>query len=135
MPRDGRGAPDAHPFERNRVMKSLLILNDAPDGSERSYNALRLALTLAKNEGEQVRVFLMGEGAACAREGQTLPNPYTKIESMLKGISDRGAEIAVCGTCMDARGIEPGDLVPGSTRGTMDILAAWTREADKVLVF
>ena len=91
-------------------MKSLLILNDAPDGSERSYNALRLALTLAKNEGEQVRVFLMGEGAACARDGQTLPNPYTKIESMLKGISARGAEIAVCGTCMDARGIEPGDL-------------------------
>jgi uncharacterized protein involved in oxidation of intracellular sulfur len=43
-------------------MKTLLILNDPPYGTERSYNGLRLAHTLAKREGESVRVFLIGEG-------------------------------------------------------------------------
>jgi sulfur relay (sulfurtransferase) complex TusBCD TusD component (DsrE family) len=36
---------------------------------------------------------------------------------------------------MDARGIDAGELVPGSMRGSMEILTSWTREADKVLVF
>ncbi len=34
-------------------MKILLILNDPPYGTERSYNALRLAVSLAKRESEQ----------------------------------------------------------------------------------
>ena len=42
------------------MAKHLFILNDAPYGTERSYNALRLAISLAKVEGEQVRAFLMG---------------------------------------------------------------------------
>jgi uncharacterized protein involved in oxidation of intracellular sulfur len=32
----------------------LLILNDPPYGTERSYNALRLALALAKVEGTEI---------------------------------------------------------------------------------
>jgi uncharacterized protein involved in oxidation of intracellular sulfur len=116
-------------------MKNLVILNDAPYGNERSYNGLRLAFSLAKNEGEEVRIFLIGDAAACAKHGQKTPNGYYNIESMLKGISARGAEIAVCGSCMDARAIDAGDLVPGSTRGSIDVLTAWTREADKVMVF
>ena len=51
-------------------MKHLLILNDPPYGTERSYNALRLAGALAKRPDEEVRVFLMGDAAACARAGQ-----------------------------------------------------------------
>ena len=116
-------------------MKSLVILNDAPEGNERSYNGLRLALTLAEGEGAQVRLFLIGDAATCARDARKTPNESSKIESMLKDISARGAEIAVCGSCMDARGIDAAHLLDGSARGSMDILAAWTREADKVLVF
>ena len=116
-------------------MKNLVILNDAPYGSERSYNGLRLALNLAKCEGEQLRIFLIGDAAACAKQGQKTPNGYYNVESMLKGIAARGAEIAVCGSCMDARGIDAGELVAGGTRGSMEILTSWTREADKVLVF
>lgn len=52
------------------MARHLFILNDAPYGSERSYNALRLANWLVKAEGEQVRVFLMGDAAACAKAGQ-----------------------------------------------------------------
>jgi len=51
------------------LANTLFILNDAPYGTERSYNALRLATSLAKNEAETVHVFLMGDAAACARSG------------------------------------------------------------------
>ncbi len=116
-------------------MKSLFILNDPPYGTERSYNGLRLAYALAKREGEQVRVFLIGDGASCAKRGQKTPNGYYNLESMLKGLVARKAEIAVCGSCIDARGIADADLADGATRGSMEQLASWTTEADRVLVF
>ena len=42
-------------------MKILVVLNDPPYGTERSYNGLRLAGSLAKQEGVDVKVFLIGE--------------------------------------------------------------------------
>jgi uncharacterized protein involved in oxidation of intracellular sulfur len=85
------------------MSKTLLILNDPPYGSERSYNGLRLAGLLAKRDGEQVRVFLMGDAASCAKAGQKVPNGYYNIERMLGVVARHGAEIGVCGTCMDAQ--------------------------------
>jgi uncharacterized protein involved in oxidation of intracellular sulfur len=116
-------------------VKTLFILNDPPYGTERSYNGLRLAHALAKREGERVRVFLIGDGAACAKRGQKTPNGYYNLESMLKGIANRGAEIAVCGSCIDARGIAESELAEGAVRGNMEQLASWTAESDRVLVF
>lgn len=116
-------------------MKTLFILNDPPYGTERSYNGLRLALALSKREGEEVRVFLIGDGSACAKRGQKTPNGYYNLESMLKGLATRKAEIAVCGSCIDARGIAESELAEGAARGSMEQLATWTAEADRVLVF
>ncbi len=116
-------------------MQSLIILNDGPYGSERSYNGLRLAIALAKTEGQQVRVFLMGDAASCAKSGQKVPQGYYNIGDMAGMVARRGGEIGVCGTCMDARGIAEADLVEGARRGTMVQLAEWTAAADKVLVF
>ena len=45
-------------------MKTLFILNDAPYGTERPYNCLRLATSLSKLEGEEVKLFLLGDAAA-----------------------------------------------------------------------
>lgn len=50
-------------------MKTLMILNDAPYGSERTYNGLRLAGSLAKL-GAELRAFLIGDAVACAKTGQ-----------------------------------------------------------------
>jgi uncharacterized protein involved in oxidation of intracellular sulfur len=48
-------------------MRTLFIVNDPPYGTEHAFNALRLAPTLLKREGEEVKVFLMdalgGQGA------------------------------------------------------------------------
>jgi uncharacterized protein involved in oxidation of intracellular sulfur len=58
------------------MAKTLLILNDPPYGTERSYNGLRLADSLAKRDDEQVRIFLMGDAASCAKANQQTPNGY-----------------------------------------------------------
>jgi uncharacterized protein involved in oxidation of intracellular sulfur len=116
-------------------MKTLFILNDPPYGTERNYNALRLAGALAKQAGILVRVFLIGEGAVCAHAHQKVPAGYYNVETMLKTVVKHGGEVGVCATCMEARGITDAELVEGTKRSSMDQLAAWSAEADKVLVF
>jgi uncharacterized protein involved in oxidation of intracellular sulfur len=114
---------------------TLFILNDPPYGTERSYNALRLAGSLAKREGERVRVFLIGDAASCAKSGQQVPQGYYKIEHMLHIVARKGGEIGVCGSCMDARGITDGELAEGCRRSSMEELTDWTQQAERVLVF
>jgi uncharacterized protein involved in oxidation of intracellular sulfur len=114
---------------------TLFILNDAPYGTERSYNGLRLAGSLARGGDEAIRVFLVGDAAACAKAGQKVPKGYYNVEVMLRAITREGGEIGVCGTCMDARGIAEAELADGCRRSTMDELTGWTQAADQVLVF
>jgi uncharacterized protein involved in oxidation of intracellular sulfur len=47
-------------------VKTLFILNDAPQSSERTFNGSRLACALAGTEGTELRMFLMGDAAAAA---------------------------------------------------------------------
>lgn len=114
---------------------TLLILNDPPYGTERSYNGFRLATSLAKRGGETVRVFLMGDAAACAKAGQRVPTGYYNIESMLKVLASLGVAVGVCGTCLDARGIAAAELVTGAHRSSMDELTTWTLASDRVIAF
>ncbi|MFV2001634.1 MAG: DsrE/DsrF/TusD sulfur relay family protein [Paracoccaceae bacterium] len=116
-------------------MKYLFIFNDPPYGTERCFNGLRLAQALLKSEpAPQVAVFLMADAVVCAKSGQITPNGYYNLERMLKGVA-RQAELVLCGTCLDARGITDTELVAGATRGTMPQLAQMSNDADKVLVF
>lgn len=113
---------------------TLFILNDAPYGNERVYNALRLAGALAGRGEQQVRVFLMADAVTCAKAEQKVPEGYYNVESMLGKVLRHGS-VALCGTCMDARGMKVADMTEGATRSTLAQLAEWTIEADKVLVF
>jgi uncharacterized protein involved in oxidation of intracellular sulfur len=116
-------------------MNYLIILNDPPYGTERSYNGLRLANSLAKQDNTSVAVFLMGDAASCAVAGQTTPNGYYNIERMLKMLASKYVKIGICGSCMDARGIKSDLIASGTKRSSIDELTAWSQEADKVLVF
>ena len=116
-------------------MKILIILNDPPYGSERSYNGLRLAGSLVtKSEETDLTVFLMGDAVACAKSGQKTPNGYFNVERMLKPVVGRGA-VLLCGSCMDARGVRETEMMEGAKRSTMQELTELTLAADKVLVF
>jgi uncharacterized protein involved in oxidation of intracellular sulfur len=128
-----KATPAAQAF--NVRMKLLFILNDPPYGTERSYNALRLAISLLKTEREEVRLFLMGDAAACAKTGQKVPQGYYNVADMLGMVVRRGGAVGVCGTCMEARGITDPELVEGARRSTMAELTEWHEWADKVTAF
>jgi len=113
---------------------TLFILNEAPYGSERAYNALRLAGVLSAREGQHVRIFLLADAVGCARSGQKVPEGYYNIQLMLGKVLRKG-EVALCGTCMDARGMTEPEIIEGAKRSTLAQLADWTVEADQVLVF
>lgn len=116
-------------------MNYLFILNDPAYGTERSYNALRLAGSLAKDPKHSIKVFLIGEGATCAHRNQKLPQGHYSIEVMLKAVVRNGGEVGVCASCMDARGMADAELIEGTHRSSLDQLTAWTSESQQVLVF
>ncbi len=119
-------------------MKSILvILNDPPYGTERSFNGLRLAGSLTKREDTAVRVFLVGDAVGCAVAGQHLPDGYYKLDHMLEAALRRGAEVGCCGSCLDARAIGEERLVTGARRSSLEELADWTlwaRQRRRVLM-
>ena len=114
-------------------MHTLIILNDPPYGTERSYNGLRLAKALAKAD-TAVTLFLMADAVTCAKSGQKVPQGFYNIELMLKSVA-RSGEVLACGTCMDARGLTDDDIVQGARRSTMPELAEWVVDSDKVITF
>lgn len=117
-------------------MKIVLILNDPPYGSERSYNGLRLAHALKKNAPDaQITIFLMADAVLCAKAGQQTPDGFYNIEKMMHRVIGGGGRVLLCGTCMDARGLAAAELTEGAVRSTMDALSAATLEADKVMVY
>jgi len=116
-------------------MKILVILNDPPYGTERSYNGLRLAGSLSKREGSDLRVFLMGDAALCAKAGHAVPQGWYNLNRMLRVIGQNRGAIGVCGSCMDARGLTDAELLEGTRRSSLDELTEWTLWADRVVVF
>ena len=77
-------------MEENVSVNYLFVVNDAPYGNERPYNALRLALNLARREGTHVQLFFTGDGVLCARKGQKTPEGYYNLERMIHGLARRG---------------------------------------------
>lgn len=116
-------------------MNTLFILNDAPYGSERTYNGLRLAGAIAKQEGNEVHLFMIGDAASAAHRNQKVPQGFYNVEVMTGILIRHGGKVGVCGTCMDARGLADSDLAEGTHRSTLAELAQWTAWADKTLVF
>jgi uncharacterized protein involved in oxidation of intracellular sulfur len=89
------------------MQKILILINDAPYGTEKPYNALRMANQLCKeHEQVEVRIFLMADATSCALVNQNTPNGYYNIERMLQFSLARGAKVKICGSCADARGLK-----------------------------
>jgi uncharacterized protein involved in oxidation of intracellular sulfur len=117
-------------------MKILIIINDAPYGSEKAYNALRMAMTLQKEHSEvETWIFLMADAVTCALPDQTTPQGYYNIERMLKSVISKGGQVKACGSCSEARGIKGLNLIKGVELSTMVQLTQWAFDADKVLTF
>lgn len=116
-------------------MEILIIIQDAPYGSERAYQALRMADALLKMEDDlDLTVYLTGDGVSCAKAGQLTPNGFYNIERMLKPVVRKGMVMA-CRRCMEARGIEEADLLKGVRQVRLAEAAMQVLEADKVLTY
>ncbi len=117
-------------------MKVLLIINDAPYGTERAYNALRLAMTMQRESPDaEVRIFLIADAVTCALPNQGTPQGYYNIERMLKGIINKGGFVRACGTCSEARGVKGLALIDGIEISTMSQLTQWVVDSDRVIAF
>ena len=102
-------------------MNILIILNDPPYGTERSYNGLRMAKALGSAD-TKVTVFLLADSVICAKQGQTVPQGFYNLELMLKSVIRMG-EVLLCGTCMDARGLKDDEIIEGEVPGKAVALA------------
>lgn len=117
-------------------MKILIVINDAPYGTEKAYNALRMAMTLQKEHKEiAVNIFLLADSVTCAIPEQITPNGYYNIERMLKSIINNGGKVKACGGCSEARGIKNLTLIDGVEISNMNEFAQWTVDADKIMTF
>ena len=116
-------------------MKILFLINDAPYGTEKFYNACRLAMQVQKDHQTEVLVFLMGDAVTGALVNQNTPQGYYNIERMLKAVINNGGKVKLCGGCIDARGLAAINYIEGCERSNMSELAQWSIEAEKVFTF
>ncbi|MBN1893647.1 DsrE family protein [bacterium] len=119
------------------MQKILLVIHDAPYGTEKAYNALRMAMTLQSQHAGQaeVRIFLLADAVFCGLPDQKTPNGYYHIERMLKSVIRNGGKVKSCGGCSEARGIDQLPLIEGVALSNMKEFAQWTIECDKVMSF
>ncbi|MGB4204612.1 MAG: DsrE family protein [Bacteroidales bacterium] len=117
--------------------KILIIINDAPYGSEKAYNALRLAMTLQKEHQDKVeiRIFLLADAVFCGLPNQKTPEGFYNIGRMIKSVIQKGGEIKSCGGCAEARGIADMNFIEGVRLSNMKEFTLWTVESDKVITF
>ena len=119
-------------------MQSILIIVHAPAyGSERMLSALRLATAIAGQEVETVdlRLFMMSDAVTVGLPNQASAETGGGLQQMLEGLVQHGAQIRLCRTCAQARGIVDLTLIPGVSIGTLPELAEWTLAADKIITF
>ncbi len=114
-------------------MKALFVMHDPPYGTERTYNALRWARELLKEDGCEVKAFLFGDAVISVMANQTVPAGYYNVGTMVDTLARRGADVGTCGTCMEARGISEEQMIEGASRSSMSQLAEWTAWADTVI--
>ncbi len=118
-------------------MKALIIFNREPyDNTDVTWNGLRLAETLRKNNHE-IRIFLMNDSVDMARDVCKPPQGYDQdLSQMLKDLIANGVTVKVCGTCVARCGIYKNHpYFQGAQKSTMGELAEWVIDSDKVLTF
>jgi len=118
-------------------MSTLIIFNHQPyDGTDVAWNGLRLAKSL-KDKGEEVKIFLMNDSVDLARDTTTKPEFYEfDLVQIIKELYENGVKLKVCGTCQARCGLNKNEpYFNDEIKGTMDNLANWVVECDKVLTF
>lgn len=114
----------------------LFIVSSPAYGNDNFLMSLRLALQLQEEQkgNAQINLFLISDAVTGALAKQQ-PSEGFHLQEMLELLISRGAQIKLCTTCCNARGVTGLELAKGVELSTMLQLAQWTVEADKVLNF
>ena len=118
-------------------MKILIIFNHEPyNGTDVTWNGLRLASKLVEG-GSDVYIFLMNDAVDLARDSCRPPAGYDQdLSQMLKDLVATAATVKVWGTCMARCGIYKNQqCFDGAEKSTMQALADWGLDSDKVITF
>jgi uncharacterized protein involved in oxidation of intracellular sulfur len=111
-----------------------IVLQEAPYGNEKAWNALRLSQGLL-SAGRAVRIFLYADSVVAAKKDQSPPKGYYNIGEMLSGLIGKGVEVRSSITCTRARGFSQEDFIDGAVAGKTLDLARWVEEGGPVMVF
>ncbi|MGI2261132.1 DsrE/DsrF/TusD sulfur relay family protein [Shewanella sp. GXUN23E] len=113
----------------------LTVLHDSPYGSEKTYNALRIALALQEHADTPIRqrLFLMSDAVVAALSGQHTPDLSYHIGQMLEILMAQGVEVHLCKTCCQMRGVDESRLIEGAQISTLVELSRFTLGSDKVI--
>lgn len=122
----GFGAKELMASSSNSEPTKIGIIVETKD-AEKSWNAFRFAIA-ARNQGCEVKVFLMGEGVECETVSEKTYNVGEKMNEFVKA----GGEIFACGTCLKTRQMNGTDVCPMSNMKTCVEIVLW---ADKMLTF
>ncbi|MCG9755311.1 DsrE family protein [Shewanella insulae] len=117
------------------MQQVLIVVNDAPYGSEKLFNALRLAIQLnEQTSAPKVKLFLLSDAVTAVLPRQQ-PGEGYNLQQMLEIVLAQGAEVKYCTSCVQARGLSELSVIEGCIEATMDDLALWLLESDKVINF
>lgn len=94
---------------------------------EKAWNAFRFAI-VAKEQGNEVKVFLMGEGVECVG----LTHDIYNVDEKLNDFVDLGGVVLACGTCLRSRNLSGSEVCPMSNMVTCVEMVKW---ADKTVTF
>lgn len=72
--------------------KLTIVVQDAPYGSEKAYNALRYASALLANQ-VAVNLFLLADGVGVAKGRQKTPTGYYNTADMLSQLIAQGVKV------------------------------------------
>lgn len=71
-----------------------IIINDSPYGTEKPWNAIRLANSMLIKH-IPVNIFLVGDGVSIAKKGQQTPQGFYNLEELLTAALSKGAAVKV----------------------------------------
>lgn len=113
---------------------TTIIINDAPYGTEKPWNALRLAQALVTIK-QKVNIFLTGDAVTVAKKGQNPPEGFYNLEKMLEKLVESDVEVRICATCFKARGMKEDEIIRGVIVGKTLDLARWIADGSKVISY
>jgi uncharacterized protein involved in oxidation of intracellular sulfur len=107
-------------------MKLAIIISTK--NAETNWNAFRLA-NFAIQKGDEVKIFLIGEGVEYEEESSEKFNIRQQVEKFLQS---KKAQILACGTCLKVRNQESTMTCP--INGLKDLYVL-IEESDKIITF